>query len=264
VRQALSSYYRRALRKAGRKLLSVGGAKRNAPRTVVEGWEEYARRRPSDTRLGDEWNEPRRQGLDVASPDDVVPHLDRVVFAPFLGTCDVILEIGPGAGRFTEILLPKCKRLIAVDSSKSMLALLRERFAGDERIEYRESSGEGLAGVADGSVDAAFSYGVFVHLQHWDAFNYLLELNRVLKPGGRAIIQHANTFSELGWDRFRAEVPRQLNRHKLPFTFTVNTPDLMREFVTREGLECVDTVTDVARRDCITLIRKPESEPASA
>jgi hypothetical protein len=31
----------------------------------------------------------------------------------------------------------------------------------------------------------------------------------------------------------------------------------MREFVTRADLECVDTLTEVARRDCITLIRKP-------
>ena len=258
----LRRYYRGALRRVGRKLLAAGGEKGRGARTVAEGWEQYARRRPGQTQLGDEWNDPAAKGLDVATPEEVVPYLDRVVFAPFLGTCDVLLEIGPGAGRFTEILLPKCKRLIAVDTSKSMLALLRERFAGVEGIEYVESSGDGLAGVPDGSVDAAFSYGVFVHLQHWDIFNYMLELNRVLRPGGRAIIQHSNTFSELGWKKFRAEVPRQLNRHKLPFTFTVNSPELMRELVTRAGLECVDTRTDVVRRDCITLIRKPEPGPA--
>jgi ubiquinone/menaquinone biosynthesis C-methylase UbiE len=170
-----------------------------------------------------------------------------------------MLEIGPGAGRFTEILLPKCKRLIAVDTSETMLELLRERFPDDQRIEYIESDGDGLGAVPDDSVDGAFSYGVFVHLQHWDIFNYLAELRRVLRPGGRAIIQHSNTLSELGWQKFLGQVPRQLNRHKLPFTFTVNTPELMREFVTRAGLECVDTVTNVARRDCITLIRKRES-----
>jgi ubiquinone/menaquinone biosynthesis C-methylase UbiE len=196
-------------------------------------------------------------GIDVATADEIVPYLDRVVFDPFLGTCDVVLEIGPGGGRFTEILLPKCRKLIAIDTSKTMLDLLRERFRGDERIEYQYSEGRGLEGVPDGSIDAAFSYGVFVHLQHWDIFNYLLELNRVLRPGGKAVIQHSNTLSELGWAVFRAEVPRQLNRHKLPFTFTVNTPQLMRDLVTRAGLECVDTVTEVVRRDCITLIRKP-------
>jgi ubiquinone/menaquinone biosynthesis C-methylase UbiE len=198
-------------------------------------------------------------GIDVATAEEIVPYLDRVVFEPFLGTCEVILEIGPGAGRFTEVLLPKCKRLIAVDTSETMLELLRERFPGDDRIEYRHSTGRGLEDVPDASVDAAFSYGVFVHLQHWDIFNYLLELQRVLRPGGKAIIQHSNTLSERGWAVFRSEVPRQLNRHKLPFTFTVNTPELMRELVARAGLECLDTLTEIVRRDCITLMRRPVS-----
>jgi ubiquinone/menaquinone biosynthesis C-methylase UbiE len=259
----LSHQYRRALRKAGRTLLAAGGASpptrggnAEAP-TVAQGWDTFARRRRSEQRVGDVWNEPRTMGLDVASAEEVVPYLDREVFAPFLGTCDVILEIGPGGGRFTEILLPKCQKLIAVDTSETMLDLLRERFANDDRIEYQHGDGRGLAKVEDASVDAAFSYGVFVHLQHWDIFNYLAELNRVLRPGGKAVIQHANTFSELGWTLFRSEVPRQLDKHKLPFTFTVNSPELMREFVTRAGLECVETLTEVARRDCITLIRKP-------
>lgn len=233
-----------------------GAGKQKEP-TVAEGWEVYAQRRRSEPRLGDEWNDPETIGVDVATPAEILPYLDRTVFGPFLETSDVILEIGPGGGRFTEILLPKCRKLIAVETSPTILQLLRRRFGDDGRIEYRLTRGLGLEGVSDSSVDAAFSYGVFVHLQHWDIFNYLEELNRVLRPGGKAIIQHSNTLSELGWELFRAEVPRQLNRHKLPFTFIVNTPELMREFVSRAGLECVDTLTDVVRRDCITLMRKP-------
>jgi ubiquinone/menaquinone biosynthesis C-methylase UbiE len=263
----LSRHYRRALRKAGRVLLAAGGppaadgsrpgGSEPGPLTVAQGWEAYAQRRRTQERVGDVWNDPETMGLDVATAEEVVPYLDRTVFEPFLETCDVVLEIGPGGGRFTEILLPRCKKLIAVETSETMLDLLRERFAGDRRIEYHLSRGRGLENVADGSVDAAFSYGVFVHLQHWDIFNYLAELNRVLRPGGKAVIQHSNTLSELGWALFRSEVPRQLNKQKLPFTFIANTPELIREFVIRAGLECVDTLTEVARRDCITLIRKP-------
>jgi SAM-dependent methyltransferase len=202
---------------------------------------------------------PGRSGSTSRPRTTSCPSLDRVVFAPFLETNDVMLEIGPGGGRFTELLLPKCRRLIAVDTSPTMLDLLRERFGADAPIEYRLGDGLGLAGVADSSVDAAFSYGVFVHLQHWDTYNYLRELHRVLKPGGKAIIQHANTFSELGWKVFLNEVPKQLNRHKLPFTFTLNSPEIMRELARRAGLDPVEAVTDVVRRDCITLLRKPEA-----
>ncbi len=225
--------------------------------TVSEGWEDYAKKRAGGPSIGDEWNRPWASGIDVETPQQVLPYLDRNVFEPFLGTCDAMLEIGPGGGRFTAVLLPKCRKLIAAETSPTMLKLLRERFGDEAGIEYYLADGRGLGKVADDSVDAAFSYGVFVHLQHWDIYNYLTELRRVLKPGGKAIIQHSNTFSELGWKRFRNAVPKQVNRHKLPGTFIVNTPELMREFIVRAGLECVDLLTEVVRRDCIALIRKP-------
>jgi ubiquinone/menaquinone biosynthesis C-methylase UbiE len=259
----LARSYRRASHKLGRALLRAGSEpsarSQSEAKTVAGGWETYARRRRDEDRLGDEWNEPGVMGLDVATADEILPYLDRVVFAPFLGTNDVLLEIGPGGGRFTELLLPKCRKLIAVDTSPTMLELLRDRFGDDGRIDYQLGDGLGLGGVTSSSVDSAFSYGVFVHLQHWDIYNYLRELHRVLKPGGKAIIQHSNTFSDLGWERFESEVPRQLNRHKLPFTFTLNSAEIMLELVRRAALEPVESVTDMVRRDCVTLLRKPEA-----
>jgi SAM-dependent methyltransferase len=267
TRYELARFYRRALRKAGRTLLAAagdgrtpGGPEQSAEprgRTVAEGWDVYARRRRRRQRVGDVWSNPAQIGLDVEKAEDVVPYLDRTVFEPFFGRCDVIVEIGPGGGRFTEVLLPKCRRLIAVDTSPAMLDLLQERFAGEDRLELRLGDGQGLGQIADDSVDAAFSYGVFVHLQHWDIYNYLTEVSRVLKPGGKALIQHSNVLSDLGWAKFEEDVPRQLNRHKLPKTFIANTPDLMREFITRAGLESIEMKTEVAKRDCIALMRKP-------
>jgi SAM-dependent methyltransferase len=234
-------------------------AGKKSPMTVAQGWDSYAqaRKEREGTGVGDVWSKPRTIGIDVDRPDEVVPYLDREVFSPFLGHSDVLLEIGPGAGRLTEVLLPKCDKLIAVDTSPTMLGLLKQRFADQDKIEYVLSKGRGLKRVPDASVDTAFSYGVFVHLQHWDIFNYLKELHRVLKPGGKALIQHSNTFSELGWRQFRRDLPRQLNQHKLHHSFIVNSPELMAEFVRRAGLEVEDQLTEVVRRDCITLIRKP-------
>jgi ubiquinone/menaquinone biosynthesis C-methylase UbiE len=251
--------YRKTLRKVRRKVLAVANRGRSGGNgAVAQGWESYARAAAREEgNLGDEWNDPVKMGLDVERGADVVPYLDRTVIEPFLGTCDVMLEIGPGAGRFTAVLLPRCKTLIAVDTSKTMLELLRERFAGDSRLDARLGDGRGLGGVPDASVDAAFSYGVFVHLQHWDIFQYLSELRRVLKPGGKAIVQHSNTFSDLGWAKFMREVPRQLNKNKLSYTFIANTPELMRELSTRAGLECVEMNTEIAKRDCIAFLRKP-------
>lgn len=228
------------------------------PPTIAQGWEKYAQDFVSEggKHLGEEWNEPEVIGVD-ASADGIVSYLDEKVLTPFLGRCKVLLEIGPGGGRFTEILLPKCDRLIAADTSPKMLTLLRGRFKHCKKIDYLLLDGLGLSSISDNSVGSAFSYGVFVHLQHWDIYNYLCELQRVLKPGGRAIIQHANTFSELGWKQFLRDIPASLNKHKLPGSFTLMIPEVMKEFVCRAGLQLDHCLTDVVRRDCISLISVP-------
>jgi SAM-dependent methyltransferase len=233
----------------------AGGGDPNAL-TTSRGWERYARRHAGPAPLGDEWNLPEALGIDVA-PDQIVPYLDRELFGPFLGTCDTIVEIGPGGGRWTAVRLPRCRRLVAADTSSAMLALLRRRFAGDARLECVALDGQGLAPVAAASADAVFSFDVFVHLPHWDAFNYLCEIRRVLRPGGKAVVHHGNVFSELGWANFLSELPYTVDRHKSFGTFAVMTPELMRGFVERAGLDLVSCRIDVVRRDAITFVRRP-------
>jgi ubiquinone/menaquinone biosynthesis C-methylase UbiE len=104
----------------------------------------------------------------------------------------VVLEIGPGAARWSAALHPRARRLILVDVSDRPLALCRERFAAAENIEYVLSSGNDLPGVADSSVDAIWSFDVFVHIAPMDQAGYLSEIARVLAPGGVAVIHHAD------------------------------------------------------------------------
>lgn len=226
--------------------------------TVAEGWDRWARWYSGQEGhyLGDEWNDPQKMGLDL-DRNEIPSHLFSTVFGPFLETPDVILEIGPGGGRFTAYLVPRCRQLIAADTSRTMLTLLRSRLGQRDDVEYLLLDGKSLRPIPDHSVDAAFSYDVFIHLQHWDIFNYLLELRRVLKPRGKALIHHANTFSELGWKQFLQEVPVAVARHKAYNTFSVMTPDLMQGFVERTGLHLLDCLTDVIPRDCVSLIRAP-------
>ena len=227
--------------------------------TISQEWDYYAgqyRSKPGE-KLGDEWNQPEEMGIDaLISADQVVRYLDEKVFTPFLGRQGVILEIGSGGGRFTEALLPKCNKLIATDVSPNMLKLLHDRFKHNSKIDYRLLDGMGLSIIDDESIDAAFSYGVFVHIQHWDIFNYLSELNRVLKPGGKVILHHANTLSELGWKLFLLNVGDSVNKPKSYSSFTVMTPELIREFTKRAGLVLEKCLVDIVKRDCISLIRK--------
>jgi ubiquinone/menaquinone biosynthesis C-methylase UbiE len=104
----------------------------------------------------------------------------------------VFLEIGPGGARWSAVLHQRARRLVLVDVSDRPLALCRERFAAAENVEYVLSSGNDLPGVADSSVDAIWSFDVFVHVAPVDQAGYLSEIARVLIPGGVAVIHHAD------------------------------------------------------------------------
>jgi ubiquinone/menaquinone biosynthesis C-methylase UbiE len=135
------------------------------------------------------------------------------VLAKWVPEGAAVLEIGPGAGRWSEALRERASRLVLVDVSERPLELCRERFAGDAKIRYARSSGSDLPGVADGSIDAIWSFDVFVHLAPCDQARYLGEIARVLTLGGSAVMHHAG-----GWNRgklpsrqgWRAPMTRQL------------------------------------------------------
>jgi ubiquinone/menaquinone biosynthesis C-methylase UbiE len=228
--------------------------------SVSKGYDNYAKKFKANSGkyLGDEWNEPEVIGFDVP-PTQIVSMLDQMIFTPFLGNPESILEIGSGGGRFTEVLIPKCRKLIATDTSPNMMSLLRERFKTCSNLEYVVLDGKGLGPIPSKSVNAVFSYDVFNHLEQWDIYNYLTEIKRVLKPGGAAIVHYSNSFSELGWKRFLDDIPLQLNVPKVWGTLSFMTPEIFIEFISRAGLEHVETITNVVRRDAISLVRAPNS-----
>ncbi|HEX4705353.1 MAG TPA: hypothetical protein VH352_24715 [Pseudonocardiaceae bacterium] len=123
--------------------------------------------------------------------------------APALRTLRVLQAAGPGGGRFTEVLWPRCDKLIAL-----------------------------------------------VHLNHWEIFSLLCELRRV----ARIVLHHANTFPDLGWWRFRADLPGQLARQAYWGMLTLMTSDIMAAFAERAGLVLERPVTDVVRCDVISLL----------
>lgn len=141
-------------------------------RRIWEGWDWSGG--------GDEWtaSEGWKAGLIAAVLEPNVPDGARV------------LEIGPGAGRWTGVLLGRASRLVAVDISAACIEACRERFAAYGSAEFHYTSGADLAPVADASVDVVWSFDVFVHINAAEVEAYLAEIARVLAPGGRAVLHH--------------------------------------------------------------------------
>jgi ubiquinone/menaquinone biosynthesis C-methylase UbiE len=115
---------------------------------------------------------------------------------------DVILEIGCGIGRVGQVLAPICKTWIGCDVSQNMLKHAQERLASFNNVRFIELSGYDLNPIEDASVDLVYCTVVFMHLDEWDRYNYILEACRVLRPGGRLFIDNFNLASKEGWEIF--------------------------------------------------------------
>lgn len=228
---------------------------------VVREWEWYARHHEREQKgrpLGEEWNASDVIGVAVPA-DEIVSHIDRTVLEPHLGRVDTLLEIGAGGGRFTVPLVPRARHLIAADTSPMMIRLLERRFREHSNVSTLLLPGSDLHSLAADSVDAVFSYDVFVHLSPWTIHLYLEEIRRVLRPGGRAILHHANLHSELGWRRFARDAERVRSGRPASARFTPMTPELMATLAAHAGLDVRASVTAAVPRDCITVLGRPET-----
>jgi SAM-dependent methyltransferase len=114
------------------------------------------------------------------------------VLVQWIAPGGAVLEIGPGGGRWSETLASRASRLVLVDVSNVPLERCRERLRGATHVEYLLTPGAELAGVADQSIDAVWSFDVFVHIAPRDQAAYLDEIARVLREGGVAVIHHAD------------------------------------------------------------------------
>lgn len=106
---------------------------------------------------------------------------------------EVVLNIGCGVGRVEKYLAPRVREMWSIDISGEMIRRAGVRLAGLPNVRLREvGNREFLSAFDAGSVDLVFSFLVLQHLEREDAFRYLRDARRVLKPGGRLLTQFPN------------------------------------------------------------------------
>jgi SAM-dependent methyltransferase len=103
-------------------------------------------------------------------------------------TCAV--DVGGGFGRLSVILADYADRVTLVDSSIQQLDLSRNFLARHPRVDSRLMAASEL-GFPDASVDLVTMIRVMHHLP--DPTAVFSEVARILRPGGIAIIEAANT-----------------------------------------------------------------------
>jgi SAM-dependent methyltransferase len=152
---------------------------------------------------------------------------------------DKVLEIGAGVGRVGAALAPRCAEWIGADVSPRMLGHIRSRLARFPNVRVVELSGFDLSPIPDNSVDLVYCTVVFMHLDEWDRYSYVLEGMRVLRPGGRMLVDNFNLLSEAGWALF--EQLRRLPPLQRPAHISKSsTPQELTQYFRRAGFEGVE------------------------
>ncbi|VAW26075.1 hypothetical protein MNBD_BACTEROID06-665 [hydrothermal vent metagenome] len=107
-----------------------------------------------------------------------------------------LLEIGCGEGRGVELLAPKATTYTAVDKIEEVVDDLSLKFPEADFIQAKIPP----LPFKDNSFDSVVSFQVIEHIKEDAA--YLKEINRILKPGGKAYISTPNiklTLSRNPW-----------------------------------------------------------------
>jgi SAM-dependent methyltransferase len=156
---------------------------------------------------------------------------------------DTVLEIGCGVGRVGQVLAPICKQWIGCDVSGNMIQHTRRRLQAFPNVTLVEISGYDLKPIADQSVNVVYCTIVFMHLDEWDRYNYVLEAHRVLRPGGRVFIDNFSITTDEGWAVF--ETHRTLfPPDKRPAHISKSsTPQELETYLRRAGFTSVQGTT---------------------
>jgi SAM-dependent methyltransferase len=107
---------------------------------------------------------------------------------------DTLLELGAGAGRFSLHLAPHSARLVALDTSRALLAALRAHAGDDPRIEPAQLNAFDLGTWRkERQFDVACGFFILHHLpRHAQLFELIAQ---ALRPGGRVAFIEPNRWN---------------------------------------------------------------------
>lgn len=125
---------------------------------------------------------------ELASDNPVHQRLLKAYYAaPDYLSKESVLEIGCGVGRGISILHNHFNSYTAIDKNEKLLAQLSQKFPD---VKFYPAIAPDLSRFEDNAFDSIISFQVIEHIQ--EDVRFLEEINRVLKPKGKALISTPN------------------------------------------------------------------------
>ena len=115
-------------------------------------------------------------------------HITRYMAAKPLMKNKVVLDIASGSGYGTKMLAETAKYVYGVDVNEAAIQYARKNYS-EKNIEYLIGDGESIP-LEDNSVDVVITFETIEHIKNYKKF--LMEIERVLKPDGLAIVSTPN------------------------------------------------------------------------
>lgn len=167
---------------------------------------------------GDEWaDEPLRE----ATWARIVGHADP-------SSWKEVVEVGPGSGKYTEIVLARSPaHVTAYEISPAFIGVLRQRCSQavlDRRLDARLidwTDNEGLLRDYNkrcGLADLWLAIDVLLMMDFQSTFVYLMSAAAMLKPGGRLVATFADGGSVSGYERMLRDAGRHSAFDQAPCT----------------------------------------------
>lgn len=96
-----------------------------------------------------------------------------------------VIELACGRGRHVPKYLSNAGHITLVDILSKNIEFCKNRFHDQKNITYYQNNGYNLRGLESGRYTALFSYDAMVHFEMLDINEYLIDIYRVLAPGGK-------------------------------------------------------------------------------
>ena len=144
-----------------------------------------------------------------------------------VGANDVVLDLGSGCGFGTAAIAREAKEVLACDISPAYLTFAQKECSELDNVQFIPIQNHDLSAIADQSVDRVISMAVFIHLNLYDIYLYFKEFQRVVRPGGRVVIDFADM------NRLFSRVPNHSQNEQFlsHAGFYHNDPDTLRGLV---------------------------------